>query len=62
MSSIFQEAENAVSIKVKELAKSRTECAEKEATIAAIKIEVQTVNKALEEATSKMHTSEEEVS
>lgn len=62
MSSIYQEAESAVSIKVKELAKSRTECAEKEATIAAMKIEVQTVSKALEEATSKMHTSEEEVS
>lgn len=56
----LKEAENGVSIKVKELAKSRTECAEKEATIAAMKIEVQTVSKALEEATSKMHTSEEE--
>ena len=62
MSSIYQEAENAVSIKVKELAKSRTECAEKEATIAAMKIEVQTVNKAIEDATNKMQTSEEEVS
>ena len=47
--------------KVKELAKSRTECAEKEATIAAMKIDFQTLNKAIEEAKNKFQSSEEEV-
>ena len=47
--------------KVKELAKSRTECAEKEATIAAMKIDIQTLNKAIEEAKNKVQNSEEEV-
>ena len=57
----FQEAENTVAAKVKELAKSRTDCAEKEATIAAMKIDLQTLNKALEEAKNKVQNSEEEV-
>ena len=56
-----QEAENAVASKVKELAKSRTECAEKEATIAAMKIDIQTLNKAIEDAKNKVQNSEEEV-
>ena len=47
--------------KVKELAKSRTECAEKEATIAAMKFDMQALNKAIEEAKSKVQNSEEEV-
>ena len=47
--------------KVKELAKSRTECAEKEATIAAMKIDIQTLNKVVEEAKNKVQNSEEEV-
>ena len=47
--------------KVKELAKSRTECAEREATIAAMKIDIQTLNKAVEEAKNKVQNSEEEV-
>lgn len=47
--------------KVKELAKSRTECAEKEATIAAMKIDIQTLNKAIEDAKNKVQNSEEEV-
>ena len=47
--------------KVKELAKSRTECAEKEATIAAMKIDMQTLNKAIEDAKNKVQNSEEEV-
>ena len=46
---------------VKELARSRTECAEKEATIAAMKIDIQTLNKAIEEAKNKFQNSEEEV-
>jgi len=57
----FQEAENTVASKVKELAKSRTECAEKEAIIAAMKIDIQTLNKVIEEAKSKAQNSEEEV-
>ena len=56
-----QEAENTVASKVKELAKSRTECAEKEATIAAMNIDIQTLNKAIEEAKNKVQNSEEEV-
>lgn len=56
----MKEAENAVAIKVKELSKSRTECAEKEAVIAAMKIEIQTLNKSIEEAKNKMQNSEEE--
>lgn len=48
--------------KVKELAKTRTECAEKEATIASMKIDIQTLNKAIEEAKNKVQNSEEEVS
>lgn len=51
-----------MSAKVKELAKSRTECAEKEATIASMKIDIQTLNKAMEEAKNKVQNSEEEVS
>lgn len=51
-----------MSSKVKELAKSRTECAEKEATIASMKIDIQTLNKAMEEAKNKVQNSEEEVS
>lgn len=47
--------------KVKELAKSRTECAEKEATIVAMKIDIQTLNKAIEEAKNKVQNSEQEV-
>lgn len=47
--------------KVKELAKSRTECAEKDATIAAMKIDMQTLNKAIEDAKNKVQNSEEEV-
>ena len=47
--------------KVKELAKSRTECAEKETTIAAMKIDIQTLNKAIEDAKNKAQNSEEEV-
>ena len=47
--------------KVKELAKTRTECAEKEATIASMKIDIQTLNKAIEEAKNKVQNSEEEV-
>ncbi|XP_020628839.1 coiled-coil domain-containing protein 171-like isoform X2 [Orbicella faveolata] len=56
----MKEAENAVASKVKELAKSRTECAEKEATIAAMKIDIQTLNKAIEDAKNKVQNSEEE--
>ena len=56
-----QEAESTVASKVKELAKSRAECAEKEATIAAMKIEIQSLNKAVEEAKTKIQNSEEEV-
>lgn len=58
---ILQEAENIVATKVKELAKARQECAEKEATIAAMKIDLQTLNKALEDAKNKVENSEEEV-
>ena len=47
--------------KVKELAKSRTECAEKDATIAAMKIDMQTLNKAIEDAKNKVQNSEQEV-
>ena len=50
-----------MSSKAKELAKSRTECAEKETTIAAMKIEMQSFNKAVEEARNKVQNSEEEV-
>lgn len=48
--------------KVKELAKTRTECAEKETRIASMKIEIQSLNKAVEEVKNKAQTSEEEVS
>ena len=47
--------------KVKELAKSRTECAEKDTTIAAMKIDMQTLNKAIEDAKNKVQNSEQEV-
>lgn len=47
--------------KVKELAKSRTECAEKDAKIAAMKIDMQTLNKAIEDAKNKVQNSEQEV-
>ncbi|KAJ7371526.1 hypothetical protein OS493_024866 [Desmophyllum pertusum] len=56
----MKEAENTVASKVKELAKTRTECAEKEATIASMKIDIQTLNKAMEEAKNKAQNSEEE--
>lgn len=56
----MKEAENIVATKVKELAKARQECAEKEATIAAMKIDLQTLNKALEDAKNKVENSEEE--
>ena len=39
----------------------RQECAEKEATIAAMKIDLQTLNKALEDAKNKVENSKEEV-
>lgn len=50
-----------MSSKAKELVKSRAECAEKETTIAAMKIEMQSLNKAVEEAKNKVQNSEEEV-
>lgn len=50
-----------MTVNAKELAKCRTECAEKEATIAAMKIDIQTLNKAIEEAKNQVQNSEEEV-
>ena len=50
-----------MSVKVKELAKSRAECAEKEATLASTEMELQRLNKAMEEERRRVKNSEEEV-
>ena len=59
--SLMQEADKIIANTSKDLAQSRTDCAEKEASIASLKIEMQKLNKALEEKQSNVQATEEEV-
>lgn len=57
----MQEADKIITNTSKDLAQSRTDCAEKEATIASLKIEMQKLNKALKEKQNNVQATEEEV-
>ena len=57
----MQEADKIIANTSKDLAQSRTDCAEKEAVIASLKIEMQKLNKALKEKQNNVQATEEEV-